>query len=82
MHNVHTAMARASSKVRRVRSARYPKGMLPSTPTIVIAAATPPRAASLAPNSSRMPSSACDSDSRSPCSSMTVPASATTGMAP
>ncbi len=79
MQIVHTTMAITINVARRHRSASAPKGMLPATPTSTMAAPSHPRAVSLTPKSAWMPSRACESDRRSPCSRASVPASATTG---
>ena len=79
MQIVHTTMAITINVARRHRSASAPNGMLPATPTSTMAAPSHPRAVSLTPKSAWMPSRACESDRRSPCSRASVPASATTG---
>ena len=82
MHSVQIAIAPPSSNVRPRRSAMLPNTRPPPTPTSTIDAEMTPSAVSLTPNASWMPSNACASESRSPCSSATVPASVTTGIAP
>ena len=85
MHAVHTSMAMASSHVRRTRSVSTPIGKAPSTPTMAMAKGSQPTALSetwktcLMP---WMPSTAWDSDWRSPDSSAVVIASATSGAQP
>ncbi len=79
MTSVHTAIAAASRNVRRMRSARWPNGIEPRTPIKVIEVGSAPIEKSLTWKCAWIPSAACDSDPRSPVSSMTVAARATTG---
>ena len=82
MHTVHTSMAPAKRIVRRMRSARMPRGKAPTTPTMAMAKGRKPTTESDTWKLCLMPSTACDSDWRSPLSSAVVPASAIKGIHP
>ena len=79
MHAVQTSMAMPMSRVRRMRSARIPKGNDPTSPMMIMAAGSQPMAASETWKECCIPSTACDSDCRSPDSRAMVPARATKG---
>ena len=82
MQTVQMIIAPASKVVRLRRSVSIPMGIDPKTAIVAIATGSAPIAKSLTPNWSWMPSTACDSESRSPDSSACIAASATSGPHP